>query len=233
MIMPEYSYDIDSGGHIRTLAGCHAWKPTGATLIDGVQTTATWFGPFQLPERDLIRIATAVLDVDRLSPRRLAATRGIVRDLTWQRAIRIRIALEDPSRWQSAAPTLQKLLNFMTDDVWAFCFEGTPRVATQQVLFHSDEDPPTNVALFSGGLDSAAGLYARSVAQGGRYVAVSACGSDVRGKAQADALGRLRTLGVSCNWVKLVHQLHMTRRSRNQMEASQRSRGLLFLAMGA
>ncbi|WP_437489057.1 7-cyano-7-deazaguanine synthase [Sorangium sp. So ce1014] len=159
--------------------------------------------------------------------------RGIARDLAWQREIRVQIAVEDPARWCLAVETLQRLLSFMTDDTWELSFEGALPAAKQQVLFPADGEPPTEVALFSGGLDSVAGLYARSIANNGTYVAVSACGNEVRGKAQADGLACLRELGVKLRWVKLVHQLRGTHRTRREMEVSQRSRGLLFLAMGA
>jgi hypothetical protein len=46
-------------------------------------------------------------------------------------------------------------------------------------------------------------------------------------------LDALRLLGVSASWLKLDHQLRGARRPRSAMESSQRSRGLLFLAMGA
>jgi hypothetical protein len=70
MSVPEYSYNVDATGCIRTLVGNDSWQPTGAVLLDGVQKTAAWFGPFQPPERDLLRVAAAVLHADRLSPRR-------------------------------------------------------------------------------------------------------------------------------------------------------------------
>lgn len=233
MSVPEYSYNVDATGRICTLVENTSWQRTGAVLLDGVQKTATWFGPFQTPERDLLRVTAALLHADRLSPRRPAPARGVARDLAWQRSIGVRIAVEDPSRWRSAAPELQKLLAFMTDDTWELSFEGAPPVAAQQVLFPDDGEPPTEVALFSGGLDSAAGLYARSLANGGRYIAVSACGNEVHGRAQAAALARLNDLGVRLTWVRLVHQLRGTQRTRSRMESSQRSRGLFFLAMGA
>ena len=77
-------------------------------------------------------------------------------------------------------------------------------------------------------------MLARQLAGRRRFIAVSACGNEVRGKAQEIALSKLRELGVDVQWVKIVHQLQMNvKRSRSSMETSQRSRGLLFLAMGA
>ncbi|HEY6557844.1 MAG TPA: 7-cyano-7-deazaguanine synthase [Polyangiaceae bacterium] len=106
-------------------------------------------------------------------------------------------------------------------------------VALQQSLFPAEVQNVAEIALFSGGLDSVAGLYVRGQRSTGTIVTVSACGSDVRGRAQADALECLRTLGVRTSWVKLQHQLRRTHRTRRTMESSQRSRSVLFLAMGA
>jgi hypothetical protein len=82
-------------------------------------------------------------------------------------------------------------------------------------------------------LDSVAGLLSRSKSTSGNILAVSACGNEVRGAAQKAALDTLRSLGVAAHWLKLDHQLRGAHRPRSAMEPSQRSRGLLFLAMGA
>jgi Queuosine biosynthesis protein QueC len=76
-------------------------------------------------------------------------------------------------------------------------------------------------------------MLARRTGGRGSFLAVSACGNEARGRAQRVALETLRSHGVAANWLKLDHQLRGAHRPRNRMEASQRSRGLLFLAMGA
>jgi len=142
--------------------------------------------------------------------------------------------VENPDRWKQLAPDLQTLLTFLTDDHWELSFEHAPRVPEQHSLFPVELDARAEVALFSGGLDSVAGMLARQLAGRRRFIAVSACGNEVRGQAQEIALSKLRELGVDVQWVKIVHQLQRNvKRSRSSMETSQRSRGLLFLAMGA
>ncbi len=227
----EYRYDVDGGGHVRASSG-ETWVPTGKMLLDGVRKT-TWLGPFDVCERDLLRVMAAILDADRLSPRRPHHGPRLARDLGWQRTLGVRIALEDPSRWTRVESSLARLLHFMTDDSWEVAFTDAPRPTVQQLLPRTELKSADEVALFSGGLDSVAGLYARSLAKGGEFVAVSACGNEVLGHAQAAALDELRKLGVKATCLKLVHQLRATHRGRSRKEASQRSRGLLFLAMGA
>lgn len=231
MSLREYRYDVDATGHIRSGAG-DVVAPTGVMVLDGIRRT-TWLGPFDVCERDLLRVMASVVDADRLSPRRITEGGRAARDLSWQRAIQLTIAVEDPARWRLVATPLAKLLAFMTDDAWVLSFEGAERPTIQQLLPKTELEPPNEIALFSGGLDSVAGLYARSLSKSATFVAVSACGNEVAGHAQAAALEGVRRLGVKATSLKLVHQLRATHRGRSRMESSQRSRGLLFLAMGA
>jgi 7-cyano-7-deazaguanine synthase in queuosine biosynthesis len=228
----EYRYQFDANGHIRCQTG-EVWRPTATMSLDGVRTT-TWLGPFGLHERDLLRVMAAVLEADRLSPRRPLDGKRLERDVAWQRHLSLHIAVESPERWIQTTTRLKQLLPFMTDDAWEFEFSGiATKGAEQQLLPFERTEKVVEVALFSGGLDSVAGLFARSKSAGGGLLAVSACGNEVRGAAQKTALETLRSLGVAANWLKVDHQLRGARRPRSGMEASQRSRGLLFLAMGA
>jgi 7-cyano-7-deazaguanine synthase in queuosine biosynthesis len=202
-------------------------------FLDGVPTT-TWLGPFSVEERDLLRVMAAVLDADRLSPRRPRRGGRLERDIAWQRRLNLCLEVEAPERWTGAASLLIQLLSFMTDDAWHIEFVGCKGgIGVQQVLPFERFDEIGEVALFSGGLDSVAGLQARSNASRGKLLAVSACGNGVLGTTQRAGLAALDKQGVSARWLKLDHQLRGANRSRNSMESSQRSRGLLFLAMGA
>ncbi len=231
MIPREYKYFVDSAMHIHSSDGGN-WTASGSMLLDGVRKSSA-LGPFTTCERDLLRVMASILAADRLSPRRNVGLRRSSRNLAWQRAIRLRVAVEDPKRWNGQVGFLARLLYFMTDDTWELSFSAAARPALQESLPHAGTKRPAEIALFSGGLDSVAGLFVRSRAQGGTFLAVSACGNDVRGRAQTAALRGLCALGVRAHSLKLAHQLRDTNRSRARMEASQRSRGLLFLAMGA
>lgn len=228
-----YAYEVGPMGHIRERTADAGWRIAGSTYLDGVQTSLIWPGPFARSSRDLLRVAAAVLYADRLSLRRRPGSKETLQELQWQRDIELRIAVENPARWSTAAGTLETLLGSMTDDRWSFRFDDAHSASVQLPLFPVENGPIGEVALFSGGLDSIAGMYARNSRAQGTFVAVSACGNDVRGRAQREALATLRDLGVRAAWVKFAHQLRGTRRGRWAMEASQRSRGLLFLAMGA
>ena len=190
MIPREYEYFVDSAMHIHSSVG-ENWTASGSMLLDGVA-----LGPFTTCERDLLRVMASILAADRLSPRRNVGLRRSARNLAWQRAIRLRVAVEDPKRWDGQVAFLARLLYFMTDDTWELSFSAAARPALQESLPHAGTERPAEIALFSGGLDSVAGLFVRSRAQGGTFLAVSACGNDVRGRAQTAALRGLCDLGV-------------------------------------
>jgi 7-cyano-7-deazaguanine synthase in queuosine biosynthesis len=102
------------------------------------------------PERvwaqDLVRIAKAVYLADRRSPRRMAPD-------GWTRTIRLSIQLSAPDRWSDQQETdLGELLQLLTGDLWDVHVHGG---AVSQPTLH-DDLWATDVALFSGGLDSTA-----------------------------------------------------------------------------
>jgi 7-cyano-7-deazaguanine synthase in queuosine biosynthesis len=232
MMASSYRYRFDSSGQV-LCAVKRASRAIAITSLDGVRTT-TWLGPFGSPERDLLRVMSAALVADRLSTRQPPAAKRSHRELQWQRHLHLQLAVESPDRWSSAASSLRELLSFMTDDAWELEFEpiSAPE-AQQQVLPFLTPEKVEEVALFSGGLDSVAGAFARGSGRDGALLAVSACGNQVRGAAQKLALHTLQSLGVRTAWLRLNHQIRDARRTRREMEPTQRTRALLFLAMGA
>lgn len=100
--------------------------------------------------KDLLEVATAVLLADRL----------VARPKSGRNARRIQIALRvrNPQKWRAATASLRDVLAVLTEDHFSFQFtRGTstnipfPNEAPQNRLTHLRQ-----VALFSGGLDSAA-----------------------------------------------------------------------------
>jgi hypothetical protein len=78
-------------------------------FVDGVQHPQGWLTNFDQPERDLLRVTAAVLDLDRLSRRRPHDTKAEKRELHWRRVFDIEIAVENPSRWQAVCGDLRAL----------------------------------------------------------------------------------------------------------------------------
>jgi 7-cyano-7-deazaguanine synthase in queuosine biosynthesis len=233
MKLPSFAYRVDSRGNIFRLDGAphQTAIPTKSAqvFVDGVQHPHGWLTNFAEPERDLLRVMAAVLDLDRLSRRRPHDVKAEKRELHWRRVFDVEIAVENPGRWQAVGNDLRALLAFLTDDSGSLAFVQADQFHEQRVLFAPGIDPSAEVALFSGGLDSSVGLRARHLQRGGTFVAVSAVGNEVRRRAQHDALRSLRGLGVPITQMEIDHQLQGDLKP----EVTQRTRGLFFLAIGA
>src|SRR5262249_335891 len=148
------------------------------------------------------RIARAAMAADRLSLRQTGSLSHYGRDMAWQRRIRISLALEEASRWSPLIERVQGVLGFLTDDDWELtCAELIEGEALQTPLVASPFVRDTEVALFSGGLDSSAGAWSRGRHGVRHLTAVSAYGTAVRRRAQGEAVTCLKKLGVPISWV--------------------------------
>jgi hypothetical protein len=108
---------------------------------------------------DLISIGLAVYLADRVCPR--PRTRRY--ELGWQRRIRITIQVRNLDLWRDAELTrlLTDAVEFYTEDEWEFAFtpvESRVSGASAQGTLFPLAERVDRVALFSGGLDSLAGL---------------------------------------------------------------------------
>jgi 7-cyano-7-deazaguanine synthase in queuosine biosynthesis len=238
VILPPFTYRVDARGAVYQVTAngvdrqdqLDVSSKSAQLFVDGVQRPQGWLSNFGQAERDLLRVAAAVLDLDRLSLRRPRNTKNEKRELHWRRAITAEIGVEDPARWCAVSEYLHALLSFLTDDIWTFTFVQGERFREQCVLFAPGISADAEIALFSGGLDSSVGLLARHRQKGGSVVTVSAVGNEVRRRAQDAALQAVRTLGVAIAPISIDHQL---KDADGALEITQRSRGLFFLAIGA
>ncbi len=222
----KFSVDLD--GHVEVTGAQR--RLVGEIRATGLKQPIGWLEPFERDARDLLRVAMAVFQVDRLEPRALPGLRGLDRDLAWHRKIDLTIELEAPEHWQAVVDRLERLLWFLTDDAWRVRFRSTKRRPPyQQVLFRDPVPQDAELALFSGGLDSMAGLWARRQRGVGSFVAVSVCGTSVRRKVQHTSVELLRKLGADIRWVVLDQHLS----GGDPRENSQRTRGLLFYSVAA
>ena len=200
------------------------------------------FGDVVPPEcADLVDVAIAVYVADRLC-RRHPRTAPRAEPL-WQRRMHVEVPVREPERWSGdgLGETLAELLGYLTDDLWAFTF--VPRRAaaarpseSQRSLFPEPPPPPASAALFSGGLDSLAGLVARLVARPAETV-ILFCGRTNKriGSPQRVLLEALaRSFPQRVHPVTVGFGLHGRGRGAfDQEETSQRTRGFVFQAFGA
>lgn len=179
---------------------------------------------------DLIELVAAVHLVDR-AERRPRATRS---GDSWSRRLHLVMGVREWQWWSTSMvhDQLVDLLRSLTDDDWLI--EFVPRIAPErpaecvQFLFASSPGGDV-VALFSGGLDSLAGM-ASDVACGTRPIALSIESNRRFAKSQRDVLAALNhALGMSV--VRVPIELHL--KSEPAAEQSQRARGFGFLALAA
>ena len=141
----------------------HLWGPhENITLsVNDIQSQLLQGIPARF--HDLLEIATYVYCADQ------AITRGGdgVDDFgeNWRRRLFFRIPVREPSFWNSRAVMEQLVdtLSFLSEDEYHFdfCPIKSKPIAQQQFLFEAD--PPEEVVLFSGGLDSLGGAIQEAV----------------------------------------------------------------------
>lgn len=172
---------------------------------------------------DLLTIAAGVYTLDRLVRRNYQnATRGP------SRILRVRARVSCPDFWTAQAPTLQQTLLTLSGDRWEFEFEQG-EVRHWQSSFLEARD---TVCLYSGGLDSLAGLASRLTEIPGSVTTVTML-----------HVGRQRErveqhiAGLNTHFSKRIYPLFVRMALINpppldEQEQSQRCRGFIFAALG-
>lgn len=183
---------------------------------------------------DLVTVASTVYAVDRFIRRHGAEERGI---WSWQRRLEVEVPVYEPERWNE--PEVQRLLieslNFFTEDVWEFKFyprEPSPNAGLQKLLFMPDS--PKSAALFSGGLDSLAGLALQLLEGSEEPILTVSCFTNSRiSRKQRQLLRALRGRSrARLMPIYLRPNLSQEGHDYNLNERSQRARGFLFHSLG-
>jgi 7-cyano-7-deazaguanine synthase in queuosine biosynthesis len=178
---------------------------------------------------DLLEVATYIYCADQFVSRGGATGSGL--SAGWRRDLRFVIPVREPDRWSSTEVTgsLQRVLAFMSDDNARFEFvrETAEPPATEYLDFGSGSD---QVALFSGGLDSLAGVADRLAHGKGRLLLVSHQSSTKIANRQQELARDLARRFPN-------RVIHIPVRVHTQVapatETTQRTRSFLFAALGA
>jgi 7-cyano-7-deazaguanine synthase in queuosine biosynthesis len=183
---------------------------------------------------DLLNIAAGIYAVDRLIKR---TTRRHSR--SGLRSLAVSVAVRDLGFWEQSAikVRLQDIILFLSDEHWEFSFEAAPKQDGEHRHQHPLQLPtpyqPERVALYSGGLDSAAGLANQLIAGVGRYVLVTIGHQALLRKKTQQQLEALEEL---LGMPPVLHSTVVTGlRGHNataldNQERTQRTRSLLFTA---
>lgn len=197
---------------------------------------------------DLLRIATGTYVVDRISKRKKHRDNedGI-------RSLHLVFEVRDCAFWKRSEinEALIDVLSFLTDDDWSLDFEQMQRApgdfGHQDFLDLPRPFQPRHAALYSGGLDSAAGL-ANRILQGANDFMLVTVGhqSGLHRRVEEQLNGNRRYMGLSSlvsdsngGAIKLMHSTLTTSleggksKRMRQQEKTQRTRAFFFCAAAA
>ena len=163
---------------------------------------------------DLLSLALSVVTAD------LAIPRGKSPD-GWTREIELSIEVVDAEFWNSQVDNIQRMLQFLTTDIWRVAFkQGGYRLDTPKQLVQPDE---SSVALLSGGADSLVGVL-DLVAGDTKPFAVS---QTVHGDGQKQGLFA-RQIGDGLRHLQMNHNAKW----KGEGDRDQRARSMIFLTYG-
>lgn len=249
---PEFQFELQTNGSMTvggTGRGAGGREPVDDDtryFVDEQPLTEALSRYVSREQADLLDVAVAVYLADRLA-KRTAGSRKTPGEHHWQRTMHVRIPVRNLSRWHDAAmqEALRRALGFLTDDDWQIEFAQRPPSAARvsegvQFLFAEPIEQPARVALFSGGLDSLAGLARDLEADrcdnaSHTIVLVSANTNPRILPLQRCLIQELRQR-TDRKIIWTVGQFGLRRRKRRQYEQeerTQRTRGFAFTALGA
>lgn len=188
------------------------------------------YGPVKNRNIDLVRIAAGVLAADRSASRSGSLSR-------WnQREISLTVDVLAVKPWNRVKGDLERLLGFLTGDVWSLAFRREQGAPEQIGRVGIDAQ---RVVLLSGGADSATGALLSAIelaARGEKHLLVSHWSSKNLSPLQTRVANEVERLapGSTADHVKVY--LARGRKSPGGkaygLENSTRSRSLLFIALG-
>lgn len=182
----------------------------GEAFDSSVDGWLTQFGP----------VAEAAIDLSRVCMAAFLADQRFGRDSTWARELEVAVEVQDSVRMEAIRDELEVLLFWLTGDDWRLSFLTRKRKRPKS----SDVAPAENVALLSGGLDSACG----AALSGEDVLYIGHWDNKAVGHAQKATAAALESLfGGPPRYVRIAARIEAAQRR----EATTRSRSLLFMAL--
>ncbi|MEY9441724.1 hypothetical protein ABIF14_008815 [Bradyrhizobium elkanii] len=155
---------------------------------------------------------------------------------SWTRELRLVVPVSDPARWIGAAPTLRRILNFLSGDRWIVDFRARPAKFRQYLAPLAAElipPPYDSVNLFSGGLDSLIGAI-DALEGGGQPLFASHAGEGAVSKSQEDCFDVLQKHYAKLSPTRFRLWMNFPKNLVRKVgsEDSTRARSFLFFALG-
>lgn len=216
---PDYRIDLDDGaGWQRELANERDFRIDEERIVRGLCVS--------LPplERDLVHVAMAVYAADRLARRRHGTDESA-------RNVQLRIQVSSPSFWAGLRAVIEETLVSLSHDCWELQFEPGRFQPTPGALFSLRDEPA--VCLYSGGLDSAAGLAGRLRHLGRQVVCVTVCHQPGQRQRVESQLQRIKAAHAHEVFSLAVRAALVRPPLLKEQELSQRCRSFLFCSLGA
>jgi hypothetical protein len=200
-----YRVELYGRSHVRGVGS------VGATLYEVVRRRGLVVTPRAW---DLLSTALSVIAADTACMRETSPD-------GWTRQIALTIAVTEPTFWVKQRPMIERMLRFLTTDIWVLEFiDGGTSAPMPRRSVTVDQQA---VSLLSGGLDSLVGVIDLAAADIHPFVVsqVSAGDKDTQRHFAA-------TIGGGLDHLQLNHNVAVPQPT----ERSQRSRSLGFLAYG-
>ena len=149
----------------------------------------------------------------------------------WSREMRLVVPVSDPERWSSTTPILEKMLRFLTGDLWRVGFRSRSDDFATIVQPRLKLPLPVDfdgVSLFSGGLDSLIGAI-DSLSSGRTPLLVGHVGEGSVSKSQEDCFSSLREAFPSSKFDRLRIWMAFRKGLFGGLKSEYTSRGRSFL----
>ncbi len=184
---------------------------------------------------DLLEIAAYVYSADQLATR--GGDKMVAMGRDWRRDFRFLIPVRDLAFWRQriVADQLVRTLSFLSDDYYRFDFRDAERARSVEdyLDFEADGPPagfqPDGVALFSGGLDSLAGVAATLLQGEKRLALVSHYASTKIQSRQTQLASAIAAKGAAGRFMHVG--IRVTRGQEEPRDFTQRTRSFLFASL--
>lgn len=232
----KYKFDFSHGDLVLAQSQVAEIVPLGRYFITDLRIAKAFNKLLEPLLADWIDVALFVYLADRLSPRRKRTSQHYA--LQWGRSLHLKIPVHNPEVWSRPEiyESLRRLLHFFTEDDWQIEFIQSCKThrpsESQNSLLPIWRPTPVRVALYSGGLDSFAGT-AQQIAElpEHQFVLVSGVTNTRQGEAQRK---QIRAINKAVRHPAIhIPVNYGLRQGIEREERSQRSRGFLFMTLGA
>jgi 7-cyano-7-deazaguanine synthase in queuosine biosynthesis len=186
---------------------------------------------------DLLDVACSIMYADRKF-RRSRQKDSWTQNLGWMRTFKLTLGVREPDRWNEPVikRALEGLLGWLTEDAWHLTFALQPNPVRRLSDAQSGlpfRAMPGKVVLFSGGLDSLAGVGALLQEDPSSTIYLMSAASP-RMDTPAKIASRIREIYPQVELATFpFHLVHTDRHDQRADDASQRARGFLFFAFAA